>query len=172
VSNNEAIKKIEEYQPLIRKVSFMYGQNSAEADDMFQEICIQAWRAFDEAAAEEKFNTWMADKASKVQAKVDSLNAAKSSDSSARFEAEKKINDERAQAIAAKSAELVKEAEDAAKAEAAEADAEVAAKEAAKAPVEEAPAAEAKETVAPEAKTEETPAAEEAKDAPAEEKAE
>ena len=41
MSNDEAIKKIEEYQPLIKKVSFMYGQNSAEADDMFHRILLE-----------------------------------------------------------------------------------------------------------------------------------
>ena len=38
---DEAIQKIEEFQPLIRKVSLMYAQSNAEAEDMFQEICIQ-----------------------------------------------------------------------------------------------------------------------------------
>jgi len=59
VSQEEAIQKIEEYQPLIRKVSFMYGQNSAEADDMFQEICIQAWRAYPQFKGDSKFSTWL-----------------------------------------------------------------------------------------------------------------
>lgn len=56
---DEAISRIEEYQPLIRKVSFMYGQNRAEADDMFQEICIQAWRAYPQFKGDSKFSTWL-----------------------------------------------------------------------------------------------------------------
>jgi small subunit ribosomal protein S16 len=140
--------------------------------------------AFDEAAADKKYEDWKAEKTTKIQAKVDSLFEAKSSDSSARLEAEKKISEDRAQAIAAKSAELVKEAEDAAKAEAAEAAAkeapaaEVQAEEVPEAPAVEVraeeiatPEAKAEEVAAPEAKAEETPA-EKAKDAPAEEKAE
>ena len=59
MSEEEAIKKIEEYQPLIRKVSFMYGQNSAESDDMFQEICIQVWRAYPQFKGDSKFSTWL-----------------------------------------------------------------------------------------------------------------
>jgi len=59
VNTDEAIKKIEEFQPLIRKVSFMYGQSSAEADDMFQEICIQAWRAYPQFKGDSKFSTWL-----------------------------------------------------------------------------------------------------------------
>jgi small subunit ribosomal protein S16 len=76
--------------------------------------------AFDEAAAEQKFEQWLADKNSKIQAKVDKLKADKSSSLKSRLEAEKKVNDDRAKAIADKNAELAKEAADAAKAEAAE----------------------------------------------------
>ena len=73
--------------------------------------------AFDEATAEQKFNEWMADKTSKIQAKVDALKADSDSKLKAKLEAEKKVNEERAQAIAEKNAELAKEAEAAAKAE-------------------------------------------------------
>jgi RNA polymerase sigma-70 factor (ECF subfamily) len=59
VNQEEVIRKIEEYQPLIRKVSFMYGQDKAEADDMFQEICIQAWRAHPQFKGDSKFSTWL-----------------------------------------------------------------------------------------------------------------
>jgi small subunit ribosomal protein S16 len=119
--------------------------------------------AFDEAAAEEKFEAWMAGKQSKIQAKVDQLKADKSTSLKSRLEAEKKVNDDRAKALAEKSAALAKEAA-AANAKAEEATvAEEAAPE-----VEEAPVAE----VVPE--VEETPKAE-AKaegDAPADETAE
>ncbi len=119
--------------------------------------------AFDEAAAEQKFNEWMADKTSKIQAKVDNINAAKSSDSNTRLEAERKVSEDRAQAFAEKNAALAKEAENAAKAEAEAKEAEKAAKEA--------PAAEAKTEEAPkeEVKAEEAPAAEtKAEEAPKE----
>merc|ERR1711879_171525 len=66
--------------------------------------------AFDEATAEQKFNEWMADKTSKIQAKVDALKADSDSKLKAKLEAEKKVNEERAQAIAEKNAELAKEA--------------------------------------------------------------
>ncbi len=99
--------------------------------------------AFDEAAAEQKFDQWIADKQSKIQAKVDKLKTDKSSSLSSRMEAEKKVNDDRAKAIAEKTAALAKEARDA----------KAAAEEVVEAPV-----------------AEETPAAE--ADAPAEESAE
>ncbi len=37
----------------------MYAQNRAESDDMFQEICIQAWRAYPQFKGESKFSTWL-----------------------------------------------------------------------------------------------------------------
>ncbi len=53
------VQKIQEYQPLIRKVTLMYSQNSDEADDMFQEICIQLWKAYPQFKGESKFSTWL-----------------------------------------------------------------------------------------------------------------
>ena len=52
--------------------------------------------AFDETVAEEKFNQWLADKASKIQAKVDRLKAEGTSDLKSRIEAERKVNEARA----------------------------------------------------------------------------
>lgn len=57
--DNDIVNKIKDYQPLIRKVSLMYAQNEAESDDMFQEICIQAWRAYPQFKGESKFSTWL-----------------------------------------------------------------------------------------------------------------
>lgn len=37
----------------------MYAQNEAEADDMFQEICIQVWRAYPQFKGDSKFSTWL-----------------------------------------------------------------------------------------------------------------
>jgi len=99
--------------------------------------------AFDEAAAEQKFNEWMADKESKIQAKVDKLKAAKDSSTKERLEAERKVNEARAQALAEKNAELAKEVEEAAKAEVeAEATAETKTTAEAEKTTEEAPAEE------------------------------
>ncbi len=57
--SDEVIKKIKDYQPLIRKVSLMYAQSRAESDDMFQEICIQVWRAYPQFKGDSKFSTWL-----------------------------------------------------------------------------------------------------------------
>ena len=37
----------------------MYAKSSAESDDMFQEICIQVWRAYPQFKGDSKFSTWL-----------------------------------------------------------------------------------------------------------------
>ncbi|WP_319231298.1 30S ribosomal protein S16 [Draconibacterium orientale] len=99
--------------------------------------------AFDEAEAEKRLENWIAAKEAKIQAKIDRLAGDAAAEADKQLEAEKKVNEERAAAIAAREAELAAEAEAAAK----EAEAEAAAEEAeeeATAEVEETPEAEAK----------------------------
>lgn len=78
--------------------------------------------AFDEAAAEEKFQAWKQEKLAKINAKKEGLSKAADEAKTARLEAEAKISSDRAEAIAKKAAE----AEAAAKAEEAGDDAEAA----------------------------------------------
>ncbi|NPA36485.1 MAG: 30S ribosomal protein S16 [Chlorobi bacterium] len=87
--------------------------------------------AFDEAEAERRFQIWLKEKEAKIQAKIDKLNAEKSSAKKATLEQEAKINAERAEAIAKKKAELDAELEAKAKEAAAEAAAAEAGEEAA-----------------------------------------
>lgn len=94
--------------------------------------------AFDEAEAEKRLESWIAEKEAKIQAKIDRLAGDAAAETQKQLEAEKKINEDRAAAIAARDAELAAEAEAAAK----EAEAEEAAEEVA-AEVEETPEAEA-----------------------------
>lgn len=88
--------------------------------------------AFDEAAAEAKFEAWLMSKKSSLQAVKDKDREAARQTAKARFEAEKEVNKAKADALAQKKAELA--------AEAAKAAAEAAA--AAAPPQEEAPVAE------------------------------
>ncbi|WP_297086736.1 30S ribosomal protein S16, partial [uncultured Draconibacterium sp.] len=98
--------------------------------------------AFDEAEAEKRLESWIAEKEAKIQAKIDRLAGDAAAEAKKQMDAETKIKEERAAAIAARDAELAAEAE-AAKAEAeAEASAEAA---------EEATEAQAEETEAEEA---------------------
>ncbi|MFV0266941.1 MAG: 30S ribosomal protein S16 [Draconibacterium sp.] len=76
--------------------------------------------AFDEAEAEKRLDKWMAEKDAKIQAKVDRLQGEVDSAAKKQMEAEVKIKEDRAAAIAAKNAELAAEAQ----AAAAEAEAE------------------------------------------------
>ncbi len=89
--------------------------------------------AFSEEEAERRFKIWMAEKEAKIQSKKERLNKDAESTKKARLDAEAKINEERAAALAKKEAEL-----------AAAAAAEKAANEApaAEAPSEETPSAE------------------------------
>ncbi len=59
MNREEAIKLIENHQALIRKVCSMYAQSTEEADDMFQEVCIQAWRSCEQFKGDSKFSTWL-----------------------------------------------------------------------------------------------------------------
>ena len=99
--------------------------------------------AFDEAAANAKFDKWMNEKNAQISAKNQKLSSDKRAAEKARFAAEEKIKEEKAKAIAAKKAEAAAEAAEAAAEEAEEAPAaeEAVAEEAAPA-VEETPAAE------------------------------
>ena len=88
--------------------------------------------AFDEAAAQKKFDAWKADKQKGLDAVRESEAKAKKEAEAKELEAEKKINEEIAKKVAEKKAAAVAE----------EAPAEAPAEETAEAPVEEAPAAE------------------------------
>lgn len=91
--------------------------------------------AFSEEEAERRFKAWMADKDAKIQGKKDRLSKESEAEKKARLEAEAKVNEERAAALAKREAEL-----------AAAAAAEKSAKEA---PSTETPSSEAPEEEAP-----------------------
>ncbi|WP_167610407.1 30S ribosomal protein S16 [Maribellus sediminis] len=98
--------------------------------------------AFDEAEAEKRLDNWIAEKEAKIQAKIDRLKGDADAEVQKQLAAEKKINEERAAALAAKSAELAAEAAAATAEEEAEEAAEEASEEVV-AEVEETPEAEA-----------------------------
>jgi len=139
--------------------------------------------AFDEAEAERRFEAWLKEKETKIQAKIDKITADASTDAEKRLAAETKVNEARAAELAKRKSDLAAEAQAAAKGneEAAEETSEEAPAEEAKAeaPVEETPAKEeakaetpAEEAPAKEEATEETKAEAPAEEKPAEEKSE
>jgi small subunit ribosomal protein S16 len=114
--------------------------------------------AFDQATADKKFETWKAEKQVKVQDEADKTVAEKAKEKADRLEHERKVNEERAKALAEKNAELNAAAEEAAAEEAAETTEAQAEEAAPEAKAEEA-APEAKaEEAQPEAKAEEAKA--------------
>ena len=94
--------------------------------------------AFSEEEAERRFKVWITEKESQIQNKKDRLTKESESEKKARLEAEAKVNEERAAALAKREAELAAAA--AAEKAAKEAPAK---EEAAEAPAEETPAEEA-----------------------------
>lgn len=89
---------------------------------------------------ETKFAAWEAEKAAKIQGKIDGLGKDAVADKAARLKAEAEANEAKAKAIEAKNTPAVEEVE--APAEEAEASTEAAAEETTEAPAEDAPAAE------------------------------
>lgn len=65
--------------------------------------------ALTEVQADEKFQTWLKEKESKIQAKVDMLKKGIDADAKKRFEAETKIREARAEELAKKTAEAAAE---------------------------------------------------------------
>lgn len=96
--------------------------------------------AFDEAAAEAKFEKWVSEKEAKIKSTKDSIAASASKAKNERLEAERKVNAAKAEALAKKQAEAKAAAEEAAAAATAENTTEEAPAE--EAAAEEAPAAE------------------------------
>jgi len=72
--------------------------------------------AFDEAEAEKRFTAWKQEKLAKIQANIDKIAANNNAELTTRLEAEKKVNEARAEELAKKSADLAAEAEAAEKA--------------------------------------------------------
>ena len=52
-------KQIKEHQLLIYKVCRIYAYNEVDRQDLYQEIIIQLWKAYQTFRAESKFSTWL-----------------------------------------------------------------------------------------------------------------
>ncbi len=76
--------------------------------------------AFSEEVAEERFKDWLEAKEAKILAKTERIKSESDKDRKARLAAESKVNQDRAEAIAAKQSELAADAEAAAEEAAAE----------------------------------------------------
>lgn len=64
--------------------------------------------AFDEAEADKRFVAWEGEKLTKIKSKINGLDQAKRNDEKSRFEAETKVKEQRAEAIAKKYSDAIK----------------------------------------------------------------
>jgi RNA polymerase sigma factor (sigma-70 family) len=53
------LQLIEQHKGIIYKVSRSYGKNEEDREDLFQEIVLQLWSAFDRYNDQYKLSTWM-----------------------------------------------------------------------------------------------------------------
>ena len=64
MSNRKKHKKdfadiIENNKGIIHKISLIYTSNSADKEDLYQEICLQLWRSYSNFRGEAKLSTWL-----------------------------------------------------------------------------------------------------------------
>ncbi len=59
VSENQFLADINTNQGIIRKLVGLYAQNEADKEDLYQEILMQAWRAYPKFRGDSKFSTWL-----------------------------------------------------------------------------------------------------------------
>ena len=56
---NEFLSLINQYQNIIHKVCNIYMHDAADKEDLFQEITLQAWKAYKNFRGDAKFSTWL-----------------------------------------------------------------------------------------------------------------
>ncbi|MEN9599314.1 MAG: hypothetical protein RL596_1633 [Bacteroidota bacterium] len=59
VNEKEFIHLLNQHQRIIYKVCNLYMQSHADKDDLFQEITLQAWKAYANFRGDAKFSTWL-----------------------------------------------------------------------------------------------------------------
>ena len=55
----EFISLLNEHQRIIHKVCNLYMDAHADREDLFQEITLQAWKAYGNFRGDAKFSTWL-----------------------------------------------------------------------------------------------------------------
>ena len=58
-SEKEFITLLNQHQKIIYKVCNLYMDKHSEREDLFQEITLQAWKAFPKFRGDAKFSTWL-----------------------------------------------------------------------------------------------------------------
>ena len=55
----EFVKRIQKHQGILHKICFVYSNNNADKEDLYQEIVLQLWKSYPSFRQESKFSTWM-----------------------------------------------------------------------------------------------------------------
>jgi RNA polymerase sigma-70 factor (ECF subfamily) len=55
----EFSKLLNQNQGVIHKISAVYSEDSADKEDLFQEICLQLWKSYSSFKSNSHFSTWM-----------------------------------------------------------------------------------------------------------------
>ena len=55
----EFVKRIQKHQGILHKICFVYSNNNADKEDLYQEIVLQLWKSYPSFRKEAKFSTWM-----------------------------------------------------------------------------------------------------------------
>ena len=56
---NAFVEKIHRHQGILHKICFVYSNNNADKEDLYQEIVLQLWKSYPSFRKEAKFSTWM-----------------------------------------------------------------------------------------------------------------
>lgn len=59
VSEKEFITLLNQHQKIVYKVCNLYMDSHADREDLFQEITLQAWKAYGSFRGDAKFSTWL-----------------------------------------------------------------------------------------------------------------
>ncbi len=58
-SEKEFVSLLNQHQKIIYKVCNLYMDSHADREDLFQEITLQAWKAYENFRGDAKFSTWL-----------------------------------------------------------------------------------------------------------------
>lgn len=58
-SEKEFIELLNKHQNIIHKVCHVYMDNASEREDLFQEVTLQAWKAYPNFRGDAQFSTWL-----------------------------------------------------------------------------------------------------------------
>jgi RNA polymerase sigma factor (sigma-70 family) len=59
MSEQDFIPLLNQHQKIIHKICHVYMQDAFEREDLFQEITLQAWKAFPSFRGDSQFSTWL-----------------------------------------------------------------------------------------------------------------